>query len=164
MEEEKELLNKLEAALFISGSFMSLADLVRFTDINPIMLKELVDKLKEKLEREGALHIISQGEGNEIKHKMDVKEKYHKLVSRLASGSTEFTKAEQETLAIIAYKQPVKQSLVVKIRGNKAYDHIKHFIEAGLLRAKKLGHTYELQLTDKFYDYFGLSKKGVKEN
>lgn len=159
MEEEKELLNKLEAALFISGSFMSLADLVRFTDINPIMLKELVDKLKEKLEREGALHIISQGGGNEIKHKMDVKEKYHKLVSRLASGSTEFTKAEQETLAIIAYKQPVKQSLVVKIRGNKAYDHIKHFIEAGLLRAKKLGHTYELQLTDKFYDYFGIARK-----
>ena len=87
---------------------------------------------------------------------MDVKSEYASLVNKIATGKPEFTKAEQETLAVIAYKQPVKQSVVIKIRGNKAYEHIKNFIETGLLKAKRAGHTRELSLSDEFYDYFHL--------
>jgi segregation and condensation protein B len=82
------------------------------------------------------------------------------MVNKLATGTAEFSKAEQETLAVIAYKQPVKQSLIVKIRGNKSYEHIKHFIEIGLVRGKKSGRTKELTLSEDFYDYFNLQKKG----
>jgi segregation and condensation protein B len=68
-------------------------------------------------------------------------------------------------LAIIAYKQPIKQSVIVKIRGNKAYDHVKKFIELNLVKKKKVGHTNELSLSDEFYDYFNLqdSKDFLKE-
>ena len=90
---------------------------------------------------------------------MDVVEKYHYLINRLATGTCEFTKAEQETLAIIAYKQPVKQSVVIKIRGNKAYQHIKNFTDIGFLNSKKLGHTKELTLSEEFDRYFHISKK-----
>ena len=82
------------------------------------------------------------------------------MVNKLATGSSEFTKAEQETLAVIAYKQPVKQSIIIKIRGNKAYDHIKNFISIGLVHAKKIGHTKELKLSDDFFDYFHLQNSG----
>jgi segregation and condensation protein B len=88
---------------------------------------------------------------------MDVKPDYQYLVNKLATGNTEFTKAEQETLAIIAYKQPIKQSVIIKIRGNKAYDHIKKFNDLGLIKKKKAGHTYELALSDDFYDYFNIN-------
>ena len=81
------------------------------------------------------------------------------MVNKLATGSSEFTKAEQETLAIIAYKHPVKQSVIIKIRGNKAYDHIKKFIQLGLIKAKKLGHTLELTLSENFYNYFHIEKR-----
>ena len=90
---------------------------------------------------------------------MDVKQEYFDMINRLATGQAEFTKAEQETLAIIAYKQPVKQSIIIKIRGNKAYDHVKHFIDIGLVKAKRAGHTKELTLSEEFYDYFHLEKK-----
>jgi segregation and condensation protein B len=75
----------------------------------------------------------------------------------LATGSAEFSKAEQETLAIIAFKHPIKQSVIIKIRGNKAYDHIKKFMELGLIKKKKMGHTYDLSLTESFYDYFNVN-------
>ncbi len=148
-------LKKLEAALFISGRFLSIQELISLTDINPILLRELIEQLQEKYNNdESAIEILEQGN----KWKMDVKQEYRDIVNRLATGSAEFSKAEQETLAVIAYKQPVKQSVVVKIRGNKAYDHIKNFINMDLLNYKKLGHTKELRLSDDFYDYFNIQK------
>jgi segregation and condensation protein B len=148
-------LKKLEAALFISGRFLSIQELISLTDINPILLRELIEQLQEKYNNdESAIEILEQGN----KWKMDVKQEYRDMVNRLATGSAEFSKAEQETLAVIAYKQPVKQSVIVKIRGNKAYDHIKNFINMSLLNYKKLGHTKELRLSEDFYDYFNIQK------
>ena len=91
---------------------------------------------------------------------MDVSHEHVGIVNRLATGSAEFTRAEQETLAIIAYKQPIKQSVVIKIRGNKAYDHINNFAGRGLIVKRKEGHTAILTLSDSFYDYFNLDKEG----
>jgi len=151
----------VEAALFIAGRFMSLQELVMFTGINPISLKEILQKLEEryKANSNNALTLIAKGG----LYKMDVKQEYSWLTNKLASGSAEFSKAEQETLAIIAYKQPITQALVVKIRGNKAYEHIKKLIEVGLVKPKKTGHTYELKLDDEFYNYFSLKTKQRQE-
>ena len=153
---EEENLRKLEAAFFLSARYLSLNELVLLTDINPLMLKELVEKLIEKYNVDkSAIEIISK----EKMWKMDVKQDYIYMVNKLATGTSEFTKSEQETLAVIAYKQPVKQSVIIKIRGNKAYDHIKKFIDVGLVVGKRVGHTKELRLSDDFFDYFHLTKK-----
>jgi len=121
---------------------------------------------KDKYDKDdSALRIVEKGD----MWKMDVKPEYSDLVNRLATGSSEFSKAEQETLAIIAYKQPIKQSVIIKIRGNKGYDHVKKFVDLGLLKKKKVGHTNELSLHDDFYDYFNVAdsenplKKDVME-
>jgi len=159
-EKERESQEKVEAALFISGKFLSLQDLIVLTDINPLMLKEILHRLEKKYTY-GAIILINKNSN----WKMDVSEKYHYLINRLATGTAEFTKAEQETLAIIAYKQPVKQSIIVRIRGNKSYNHIKKFKEIGLLKAKRAGHTYQLSLSEEFYDYFHVQdKKSVLES
>jgi len=150
---ETQNLRKLEAALFLSGRFMTIQELVTLTDINPILLKKLLSDLEFKY-KDAGINIVRQ----ENAWKMDIAEDFVEMVNRLATGASEFTKAEQETLAVIAYKQPMKQSVLVKIRGNKAYDHIKRFVELGLVNKKKIGHTSELSLTEKFYEYFHLSK------
>lgn len=156
---EIENLKKVEAALFISGKFFGLQELVMLTDVNPLMLKELLRKLIEKYNKEdSAIEIVSK----ENMWKMDVRQEYVHMINKLATGSAEFSKTEQETLAVIAYKQPVKQSVIIKIRGNKAYEHIKKFIEIGLVSAKKSGRTKELKLSDDFYEYFHLQKKEGK--
>lgn len=154
--EENKNLKKIEAALFISARYLDIKELVELTDINPLLLKELLDKLKLEYEkRDSAIELLNTGE----LWKMDIKQEYFEMINRIATGSSEFSKAEQETLAIIAYKQPVKQSVIIKIRGNKAYDHIKHFIDIGLVKSKRISHTLELSLSEDFYDYFHLEKK-----
>lgn len=161
---EVENLRKIEAALFISGRWLSMQELVSLTDVNPILLRQLVDKLAEKFGKEdSAIEILSK----DNMWKMDVKAEHTGMINKLATGNAEFSKAEQETLAVIAYKRPVKQSVIVKIRGNKAYEHVKKFIEIGLVKAKKRGHTQELNLSEEFYDYFHVSKnaeEGIVEN
>jgi segregation and condensation protein B len=120
------------------------------------MLKELLSKLKERYDSaDTAIEIIHK----EDLWKMDLRHEYFEMINKLATGNAEFTRAEQETLAIIAYKQPVKQSVIIKIRGNKAYEHIHNFIEMGLVKSKKSGHTVDLSLTEGFFDYFHLEKK-----
>lgn len=153
---EREDLRILEAVFFVSGRFLNIQELISLSDLNPIIIKDLIEKLKEKYDGDdSALEIV---EKNGL-WKMDVKPDYEYLVNKLATGSSEFTKAEQETLAIIAFKHPIKQSVIVKIRGNKSYDHIKKFANLGLIKKKKMGHTHELSLSDDFYDYFNISEQ-----
>lgn len=151
---EVEQLKKLEAALFLSARWLDLKELITLTDINPIIIRQLMDKLGEKYDEKSALSILEKDNA----WKMDVKAEHVKMINTLATGNAEFTKSEQETLAVIAYKQPVKQSVIIKIRGNKAYEHVKNFISLGLVRAKKAGHTHELSLSEEFHDYFKIGK------
>lgn len=152
----QENMRLLEAILFVSAKFLSLQDLITYSSLSSIEILEGLSKLREKYSKEdSAIELV---ERNNL-WKMDVKNEYSFVVNKLATGSTEFTKAEQETLAIIAYKQPIKQSVIIKIRGNKAYDHIHKFIELNLIKSKKSGHTNILTLSDEFYDYFN-----VKDN
>jgi segregation and condensation protein B len=158
LDEDRDIENikKVEAALFISARFLNLQELVMLTDINPLMIREILEKLIDIYNKEdSAIEIIVK----ENMWKMDVRQEYVPMINKLATGSAEFTKTEQETLAVIAYKQPVKQSVIIKIRGNKAYDHIKHFIDIGLVISKRAGHTLELKLSDDFFEYFHLQKK-----
>ncbi len=153
---EKDDLKKLEGVLFVSGRFLGMSELVSLTDLNPIIIRELIENLQERYDKkESAIEIVEKGG----KWKMDLRREFSYLVNKLATGSAEFTKAEQETLAIIAYKQPIKQSVIIKIRGNKAYDHIKKFADLGLIRKKKLGHTHELSLGESFYEYFNVKER-----
>jgi len=133
--------------------------MIGLTDVNPILLRKILDDLKDRY-KDSAIEIVER----EGKWKMDVSQEYFGMVNRLAGGSSEFSKAEQESLAIIAYKQPMKQSVLIKIRGNKAYDHVKKFTEMGLVNKKKTGHTSELTLSEDFYDYFQIERgKKIEE-
>jgi len=168
---QKQDMKTLEAIFFVSGRFLTMSELVSLSDLNPAIISGLIEKIQEKynsgdsaieiVKKGGTFHSSAEGaerEKNEM-WKMDVKPDYTYLINKLATGSTEFSKAEQETLAIIAFKQPIRQSVIVKIRGNKAYDHIKKFKDLDLIRKKKAGRTYELSLSDDFYDYFNVSSE-----
>ena len=158
---EKEDLKKLEAVFFVSGRFLNMQELISLSDLNPIIIRELIEKLQEKYEKtESAIEIVEKSG----LWKMDVRQEFSDIINKLATGSAEFSKAEQETLAIIAYKQPIKQSVIIKIRGNKAYDHVKKFSDLNLLKKKKEGHTHILSLAEDFYDYFSVKEKDIEKS
>jgi len=160
---EKADMRKLEAVFFVSVRFLKMQELVSLSDLNPVIIRDLIEKLQEKYEKDdSALEIIEKNSEEGEMWKMDVKREYSGIINKLATGSSEFSKAEQETLAIIAFKQPIKQSVIIKIRGNKAYEHIKKFAGLGLVKKKKSGHTSELSLSDEFYDYFSVGENELE--
>jgi segregation and condensation protein B len=158
---EKEDLKKLEAVFFVSARFLNMQQLISLTDLNPIIIQELIEKLQDKYDKQdSSIEII---EKNNM-WKMDVRPQYYNIINKLAGGKAEFTKAEQETLGIIAFKQPIKQSVIIKIRGNKAYEHIKKFMDMDLIKSKKAGHTQDLFLSEDFYDYFTFQGEDTSNN
>lgn len=154
--ENKEEL--VEALLFISGKFLSLEEISSFCNLGIGEVRAILENLLKKYSQ-GAITILARDDF----YKMDVKTQYSSLINKIASGESEFSKAEQQTLAVIAYKKPIRQSIIIKIRGNKAYDHVKKFLELGLLTSKKAGRTYILDLSENFYNYFSISEGKFKE-
>lgn len=157
VQEEK---NKVEAILFTTGKFMGLQEIADLCGISPVeTVKELVEGLKKDYDSKNGSLAIFEENG---KYKLSIKRKYNYLTTKLLDV-TEMDKPTQETLAVIAYKQPAIQAEVIKIRGNKAYDHIDKLKELGFVTSDKYGRTRLLKLTQKFYDYFDLLEDQVKE-
>ena len=157
MEEHK---NKVEAVLFTTGKFTSLDEISKMTGINSIeQIKEILINLrKEYLNRHCALEIVEQGE----KWKLNIRKDYVYLTEGFLTNS-ELDRPTQETLAVIAYKNPAQQHEIVKIRGNKAYDHIHSLKELDFITSEPSGRSRLLKLTQKFYDYFDIVEDKLKE-
>ena len=50
---------------------------------------------------------------------------------------TELTRSVMETLAVIAFKYPILQSDLIKLRTNKAYDHLVELEKSGYISRQK---------------------------
>ena len=149
----------VQAALFMSPKPLSLKALSRVVGIddNPVLLKVVEESVSEFNSANKALEIVRIGE----KYSMRVRRELEDAVAHLAV-SPELGKAALRTLALIAIKQPVKQSEVVKVIGNKAYDYIKDLVARGIIRAEKQGNTKILTTTRKFEEYFGKSPEELQ--
>lgn len=151
---------KVEAILFTTGRFMSLEEIAKVCEIGSVgYVKELLEELRKDLEqRDTALTLVQQDE----KFKLNIKKDYGYLANKLMSDS-ELDSPTTKTLAVIAYKQPVLQHEIIKIRGNKAYDHIKILREQHLITTEKQGRSRLIKLTPQFYNYFDTAAEEVKE-
>ena len=88
---------------------------------------------------------------------MQIKPEYTEKVSKFAKGGA-IAERYLRTLTIIALKQPILKSMVIKLRGSGAYEHVKYLIDYGFINAIKKGRSQELTTTDKYADMFGLPK------
>lgn len=157
--EESEQKRLAEAALFMSPEAIGMEELMKVMETEDKGLgARILDELANEFNaRNTGLEIVKI----DRRYRMKVKDHYTKHVSHLAVD-TEFSKATIRTLGLVALKQPVKQSIVVKIVGNKAYDYIKLLAERGFIRAKKAGNTKLLEVTPKFESYFGKNVEELK--
>ena len=147
---EKEKI--LEAALFMSPKPLTLEELNSIAQNQSrletkAMMSELISFYST---RKSALEVVELPVG----YQMRVKEDYEDYVSHFAQNSM-FNRGVMKTLAFIAYKQPISQSVVVKYRNNKAYDHLKLLLDEGFIKKEAKGRTFILTTTTKFIEYFG---------
>lgn len=147
----------IEAALFMSGRWMSLEDLARVAGTASM---DDVKRMLAELQREYGERGIVLIESNE-RYRMEVRPEIRDKVYYLAP-EPELTPALMKTLAFIAYSQPISQSEVAKIIGNRTYDYIQELKKKGFVEAKKKGRTKLLHTTGHFNKYFAINPEELK--
>ena len=152
MHEDK--IKLIEAALFVAGKPISLAELYQIVKIPKPKIAKLIETMKEQYAERGLRIVEFDG-----LYEMKINNSYEGHVSSLAPHK-DFPKAVLQTLSLIAYKNPVKQSNIVEVRGNRAYDHLNELESKGFIRREAAGHTNIVNITRKFLDYFGIESAG----
>jgi len=156
----EDLKNKIEALLYAAGRAVSLNEIEKIcktTDENAIN-HALQDLKIDYDNRDSSLMLVNDNNN----WKIVTKENYFGVVKKVVS-ETELPKSLMETLAVIAWKYPIKQCDLIKVRTNKAYDHLNELENLGYISRQKHGRTKLIKLTDKFFSYFDLPPDKLKQ-
>ena len=152
MEENEK---KVEAVLFAVGKEISSERIASLCSLEIPQVEAIMQALSSRYSQlDNSLQIIKKENG----WKLTVRDHYVPLVSSLVSN-TELERPLMETLAVIAWRYPIMQSEVVKLRNAKAYDHMKQLEEMGFVMKEKYGRTFKVKLTKKFFEYFDCPAK-----
>lgn len=161
MDEKKAI---LEGLLFVVGEDgLTLDQIEDVLEITEEESKELVTELKKEYEdKSRGLRIDFLGNRFKITTKFEHKEYYQKLIE---NPETNFlSQAALETLAIIAYNEPITRVQVDAIRGVGSSSIIRKLVAKGFIketgRSDMPGRPILYETTHEFLDYFGLSTIG----
>ena len=141
----------LEATLFSAGRSLNIEELSETLGYEEDEILESMNNLQSTIKRRrgGGLQIVEIGG----KWAMEVK-------PGIADHLPKETKSELppkllKAAALIAYHQPMPQSRLVELLGQRAYDHIRELAQAGLIGRRRDGNTRRLTTTRRFSEMFG---------
>lgn len=157
---KEETMNEIESILFMYGKPVKTKKLKQLLNLKEEEIKKTISKLEKRHNESNnsSLKVISYKDA----HMLTVKEKYSTLV-RKVTDEYDLPKSVVETLSIIALNYPMKQSNLISLRNNKAYDHLKYLEEIGLIHRIKEGRTYIINLSKNFFDYFDIDENEFKQ-
>ena len=148
---ELQLDTLLEATLFGAGRSMSVAELCESLGYDEDEMLDCLYSLRSTLKRRrgGALQIAEVGDRWAIEVKPDIAEHLPK------EAKTELPKKLLKAASLIAYHQPMSQSRLVELLGQKAYDYVRELAQYGMIDRRKDGNTRRLTTTRRFSEAFG---------
>ena len=150
---------KVEAVLFAVGKEITSERIASLCSLEMPEVEEIIFRLQQDYaQRDHSLHLVKKENG----WKLTVRDEFVPLVSSIVS-STEMDTAMLSTLAVIAWRYPIIQSEVIKLRGSGAYEHMRQLEEAGYIEKEKFGRSFKLKLTKKFFEYFDLPSEEAKQ-
>jgi len=142
----------VEAALFMTNDIISTYRLSRMFKVSPNIIQNVIDKIKQEYDDPNhGIYVFETSEG----YQMKVKPNYVNKV-RTLTPYKDLSRGLLKVLALVAYKQPITQSQIVKVIGNRAYAYIKKLEQKGLIKTAKSGRSKALIATKEFANYFGL--------
>ncbi len=158
MKIDEKKLALLEAVLFTTADPLPLEKLSKYVRSNREKMEEMIKILKEKYAKEDSGIALSDIGG----YRLVVKPEFLEDVTDLTPHS-DLSRGLLRVLAIIAYHEPIKQSDIVKVIGNRTYEYVKDLEQRGLIRVEKKSRTKILATTPQFEEYFGTKKENLKK-
>ncbi len=159
VEDEVRLRRTLEALLFASTEALAPARLSEVVGVSVALVRESLEELQEELDREERPYLIREHGGG---FRLYTRQEFYPFLLRLRSLKKveKLTPAALETLAIVAYRQPVIRSEVEAIRGVKVGPMLRALLDRKLVkvvgRAEVPGAPLQYGTTQNFLDRFGL--------
>ncbi len=159
--QKKEELSIIEAMLVASPEPLTQQKVNLVFEADPPIIKEIVDQLNQRyISRGHAFYIEEIAGGYQIVTNSDYEVWVRRLLNK--SGRLMLSNASMETVAIIAYKQPVSRVDIEAIRGVDSSGVIKTLLSKKLIKIKGRdsgpGRALLYMTTRKFLEHFGLSK------
>ena len=154
-----ELAHVIEAILFVAGEPVNVKDMQRALDVTEDETRQAIDALDSdySFHRRG---ITLKRFGEHIQ--LSTRAEYAPYVERLLQPiqKQSLSQSALETLAIVAYRQPVTKLEMEAVRGVKCDYSVQSLVNKGLIeevgRKEALGRPILYGTTDKFLSHFGL--------
>jgi len=148
----------VEAELFSAAKPVTVTDLQTASGLDVRTIRSALNKLMEEYNGpDRAIEIAKMG----TRYAMQVKKEFSQPAARLAD--LKVPKDMIKTASLIAYYQPVLQSKMFDLVGNKIYDHVKQLVDLGLVKAKPKRKSIELTTTKKFIETFGIDARSRQD-
>lgn len=156
--DEKESI--IEAMLFASGNAVKIDDMAEVLNVDNKSIREMVTSINKRFDEENRPITIRE---IDMGFQMCTKPKYHNYIKKLQDKKPKkaLSQSAMETLAIIAYKQPITRVEIEKIRGVNSDYAVSTLSEFGLIedigRADLPGRPLLYSTTEEFLRKFGYS-------
>lgn len=155
-----ELAKIIEAILFVSGEPVQLGAVARALEVTELEVSAAADELASDYDynRRG-ICLKRFGSHIQLSTRPDYAPQIEKLLQPIQKQS--LSQAALETLAVVAYKQPVTRLDIEAVRGVKCDYSVQSLINKGLIeevgRKETLGRPILYGTTDAFLSHFGLT-------
>ena len=151
----KEVLAKVEAALYASGRPLSIDEIAHVAGTAS-------DRKAAAIAREvartvnGAMQAVEVVEYTGPKFAMQLKGQYTQTARRFATRPL-LSRAALRTLSFIAFFQPISAAELVLRRSSTVYEHLRELEDVGFVVGERQGRSKNYRTTTRFSEYFGLS-------
>ncbi len=159
--EDDASLARLEAILFLAREPLSSRKLSQYANLaDGTQARTLVRRLNEQYDLAGRAFRVEQVAGG---YQLLTRQKLAPWLRRLAHvpGETRLSAPALETLAVIAYRQPVPRADIEAVRGVNCGEILRQLMDRDLVRiggrSQELGRPYLYATTKRFLELFGLN-------
>lgn len=158
--DEREIIGVIESILFVSGDPVSAKEISRILDLDVRLVRKYIKKMIDsfQLEQRG-LQIVMVNDTYQLATKPEYSEYIERYLGQVHKQN--LSQAGLETLAIIAYQQPVTKADIEAIRGVKCDYIVNTLVNRGFIhevaRMDAPGRPILYGTTDLFLRSFGLT-------
>jgi segregation and condensation protein B len=151
----------VESLLFAAGDEgLTMKQICEVLELDEIMAVQIMKELEEEYKENGnrGITLVQMAGAYQLVTKKEYSSYLKKLVD--SPHTSTLSQAALETLAIIAYKQPITRMEIEEIRGVKTERPLHTLVGKALIkevgRVEGAGRAYLYGTTKEFLDYFGL--------
>ncbi|MEN6594323.1 MAG: SMC-Scp complex subunit ScpB [Clostridiaceae bacterium] len=161
--EDRTLINTIECMLFVAGDPVSISEIARVLDCSLAVAKGALGEMEQLYKSEGrGIQLLVTSDTAQLVSNRDYIDAVKKLLN--PDETKGVSQSLLETLAVIAYRQPVTRADVEKVRGVRCDYAVTQLQKLNLIvevgRKDTVGHPSLFGTTDQFLRQFGIHSLG----